>query len=641
LLSGCPGLHILVTSRESLHLRNERRLRIPPLASAPAIELFCERAQAVDSNFELTTHNAALIAQICRRLDYLPLALELVAARVDLLAPVQILDYLEQDRLQIVGDAAIDLPAHQQTLHRAIERSYQLLDAREQALFRTLAVFAGGWNLVAAQAVTGNGNPELDHTQLTPESPTPEFIVRMSSLTNKSLIYAQRLDTEEARYYLLETIRAYAALQLQQHAETQIYAARHAGYFMAFTQREVERRFAAGQKWLENLKREYENIEVALRWLLENDPARALRLALSLHPFWENGGYQRQAGRWLQQILAANPLPSLERTYALLHSGVYAQQRSEYKAATHLLEEAHVLFAKLNHLAGMAEVLRAQGWLAADMNLGRRTVELFEESLALYRQLNDKAMMSMVLADLVHVLSDPAHDYERARAYAEESVALAQDLGQPYALAYAMRQVGVNETRSGNYAAAARAYRAALAVMRQLNSVRDLPWLLSFVGEAAWHQGDWVAAQAAWQEALQIFQEQQLDYGLMLTYHHLGQLARVQSDFHAAARYYSQSLRRCWDMQHMYMVSRCLAGQGGVALGQGDLSVAAHLLAAAFRLFDTLHPFLAAPDQADYAQLRAQVEQRMAAPEFILAWNSGQAFSAAEAVEMALHFSKV
>ncbi|MDQ3588799.1 MAG: helix-turn-helix domain-containing protein, partial [Actinomycetota bacterium] len=315
LVEACPGLTVLATSRASLRLGGEHQFPVPPLplpeatslaavdvlSRSPAVELFCQRARAVTPDFGLTAANASTVARICQRLDGLPLAIELAAARVKLFPPKALLDRLDR-RLQLLGGGARDLPQRQRTLRDAIAWSYDLLDAEEQTLFRRLAVFAGGCTLEAAEAVCGPG-PD--------GSEGGDVLETLASLVDNNLLVS-RSETpsgegyEGPRFTMLETIREYAAERLRSSGEAEEMGRAHALYYLALaesTQPEVSAREPL--EWLGLLEEEHDNLRAALRWVIwDREADTAARLALAVWRFWAERHHLSEGRRWLEAVLA-------------------------------------------------------------------------------------------------------------------------------------------------------------------------------------------------------------------------------------------------------------------------------------------------------------------------------------------------
>jgi tetratricopeptide (TPR) repeat protein len=263
-----------------------------------------------------------------------------------------------------------------------------------------------------------------------------------------------------------------------------------------------------------------------------------------------------------------------------------------------------------------------------------RARQCFEESLPLFRSQNNRLMVATVLSNLVHVLSYSAASYEQTRAYAEESLTIFRELGQPHGIALALRQLGINETRMGNYATAAAAYDAALDIWRRRGGHHELAWTLEMLGEAYWLLGDSAAANSQWMEALSLFQTMDEEFGTMVVFHHLGQVERVGDNLARAAHYYGRSLHYFGKLENLYFVSRCLAGLGGVALAREKAETAANLLAAAYRLLRLLPPFLAPADQADYDHLVESARLALGEAGFRAAWEAGTNLSTEQAIRL-------
>ncbi len=287
LLAACPGLCILVTSRERLHLRAEQRYKVPPLALASAVELFVQRAQAVDADFSCTPHNQPTLDAICQRLDCLPLAIELCAAQIDLLAPAQLLAQLQNHRLNLLVDGAHDLPPRQRTLRNAIGYSYALLNAAERLLLRRLGVFVGGFTLDAVAALAAD--------RLEPAA----VQATLHALISKSLVRAETSPTGEQRFQLLETIREFALEQLRAHGDEARMRERHFdAYLQLFRTGDSYLRRAEAATWLARLEPELDNLRAALQWAL--DAARYEDVTWLMQAagwFWRMRGYWNENNR--------------------------------------------------------------------------------------------------------------------------------------------------------------------------------------------------------------------------------------------------------------------------------------------------------------------------------------------------------
>ena len=386
LLAGSPGLRVVVTSRAVLHLSGEQTYEVPPLsvpnpadlpslselAGYEAVALFVERARAVKPGFALTDGNARAVAEICHRLDGLPLALELAAARIRLLTPEAILERLER-RLPLLVGGATDLPMRQQTLRGAIDWSYDLLDIAERRLFERLAVFAGGWTIEAADMICNPG-AELGIDTLD----------GLTSLADKSLIHAIPTDDEESRFGTLQVIREYAGEKLRSGPDSDELPRRHAAHVLALAELAgPELRSANLRTWQQRLRREQENLRAALRWAIDGGEAEVgLRTAGAIWDYWHYWAELREGARWLEALLA---LPAA----------------------------GPATLVRAKALRGLAGILYWQG--DAD-----RSFALYEEALAITRTLGDEQLIAATLHDIAWAALGRG-DLVVASAFATES----------------------------------------------------------------------------------------------------------------------------------------------------------------------------------------------------------------------------
>jgi predicted ATPase/DNA-binding XRE family transcriptional regulator len=433
LLAACPRLSLLVTSRTLLNVRGERALAVSPLplpdaeappdvetlAAAPAVAMFVERAQAVRPDFVLAPDNASEVAEICRRLDGLPLAIELAAARVGLLPPRALLTRLERRLSMLVGGAR-DLPARQRTLRDALAWSHDLLPAAEQSLFRRLGVFAGGATLEAVEAVC-----HLDGEE--------ETLRWLEALVDHSLLRQEEHGASEPRLGMLETIHEYALECLEKSGELRLLRQRHADFFRVMAeQAESALQGAEQAAWLQRLEQDHDNLRAALRWTQEGAALElGLRLAGALWHFWWLRGYLTEGRLWLEGLLA-QPMPAgkgapapLVRAKALNGAAWLAYAQTDYNAATLLAEQARTLSHDADDRRGRAFALTTLAAVAVDRQDYQGATVLQEEALTLYRTLDDSWAIGACLNNL-GLMAGLQGDFARASTLLEESVALAR-----------------------------------------------------------------------------------------------------------------------------------------------------------------------------------------------------------------------
>ncbi|MBP7964760.1 MAG: tetratricopeptide repeat protein [Caldilineaceae bacterium] len=587
LLAECPGLRVLVTSQERLHLRGEQQVRVAPLGAEAASALFVQCAQAADEGFALTDHNRPTIAAICGRLDCLPLAIELSASRMDQLSPQQLLARLTEKHLDLGNPGPQDLPPHQRTLAAAIQRSYRLLSAQEQRLFRGLAVFVGDFDAVT---VTELG---LDP-------------IWLESLATRSLIQLERRG--DARCYrLLETLRTFASDQLILTGENGRLRHDHAAWMLRLArQADKAMRSAERPNWLARLDNGIDNLRAALGWAVQFEPETALALAGVLQEFWYSRGYNDEGREWLRRSLAAAPGATADRVRALNALGQLLGQQSDYAEAQRQLDQAETLARSLNDPAGLAETLRLAAWAANDRHDQAKAIALFHEALPLFRSLGDRVHTADTLTSLAHFgMMTPETDRGQIQQWLQESLVAFREVGDLPGPIFALHQKGLLAVADGAYDAAARHYDEALTLARALGQKPEIAWGLGLLGEAYWLRGDLESALACWQEAHHHFLALGSREAVAITQHHLGQVARRQGNLDQATALYTESLAAHQAAGDQDMIARCLAGLGAVALARGDKTEAAHLLGAAKILFDRLPPFLSPADAAEFRQLLA------------------------------------
>jgi predicted ATPase len=493
LLRFCPDLHILATSREVLRIGGETAWRVPPLKLPPlvsagpspatsspvllllqeverseAVRLFIARAAVALPGFALTDGNAPTVACICHRLDGLPLAIELAAARVSALGLEQLAARLADRFRLLTGGSRTALPRHQ-TLRATLEWSYALLAEPEQRLFDRLAVFAGGWTLEAAEAVgAGDGIESADVLEL------------LIHLVDKSLVVAQEGLRGEAWYRLLETLREYGWEGLTRSGGADATLRRHVAFFLALAERAEPELMGAEQRvWLGRLEHQHDNLRAALRWTMESGEAElGLRLAGALGWFWSFHGHYSEGRRWLEGLLGVAggggaAALAATRAKALSSAGHLAIYQGDYSRAAALLEESLVMFRDLGDKGGIAGSLLRLGITARYQGDYRRAVALEEESLRLFRDLGDKYGITHTLMNLGAAATDQG-DYRRATALEEESLRLSQDLGDKLWSAYALLNLGRIAWYQGDYGRAAAVLEESLTIFRDLGDKRGM-----------------------------------------------------------------------------------------------------------------------------------------------------------------------
>jgi predicted ATPase/DNA-binding CsgD family transcriptional regulator len=447
LLLACPRLRVVATSRQPLGVSGEATWRVPSLAvldprvasgdelgASDAVRLFLDRSRSVLPGFALTDLNAASVAQICRRLDGIPLAIELAAARVNALGVEQILARLD-DRFRLLADASRRVPARHRTLAATVEWSHDLLTDDEKLLFRRLAVFAGGWTLEAAEAVCSGDGLQAE-----------EVFDRLSRLADRSLVVVEGQETV-ARYGLLETLRQYGWQRLEASGEAAILRDRHLNWYLALAQRaDAAFNGPAQAMWLTVLEREHDNARAALRWCLDSSANdRALALATAYASFWEIRGhrYRTEGRRWLEDGLAASspdaPGPTWAR--AAYWAGTFAAEQFDFRRAVVLLQDSLDRCEVLQDQRGRAEALHGLGQVALQQGDYAQAKDRLSRSGQLARELGDQLMLAWVLRALGSVARAQG-DPDQALSLANESLVLCRTIGDDHQAGHVLDQIG-------------------------------------------------------------------------------------------------------------------------------------------------------------------------------------------------------
>jgi predicted ATPase len=635
LLEASPRLKVLVTSRSSLRLREERVVPVPPLAlpdlahlppppdllQYAAVDLFVQRASSVRPDFAITHENAAAVAAICVHLDGLPLAIELAAARINVLPPQTLLPRLMK-RFEVLRAGTRDLPPRQQTLRSAIDWSYDLLDQRGQTFFRRLAVFAGGWTTEAAEEVCN-----IDHDL------GPDVLDQLETLIDNSLVAQPEAASGAPRCAMLETVREYARLRLADSSsgEQDVLQRRHADFFLALAER-AEPQLTSGSRdpWLAQLEVEYGNLRAALEWSSATigEQERELRLAAALGWLWYFGGVLQEGRDWMEHALARTPVPPRTPSGAkgLYASGGLARVQGNYAAARARVEEAVALCREIGDRPGLAHALIYLGTLEMSQGNLKAAQAQFTESVGILRDDRDdgtrwwQAFALWGLGEALLASGEP----QTAQSIYEESVALFRADDDAWGTAFALNSLGRLAEAEGRYAAARSLYGESMGLFRRLadqwcDGIRTLSWdlifPLEFMGQgfAALRQGDYEDAKAIFEERMGRWREIGNQTGMGLSLIGFAALALARGQPKASPEQDEVWFRR--------------ARRGTVLLAAADTLAKARGFRQGFRLF----PW----NRAEFDHWLATAHTRLDDATFAAAWAEGQAMTLEQATVLA------
>jgi predicted ATPase/tetratricopeptide (TPR) repeat protein len=626
LLTSSEHLSILATSREALRVSGEFPYRVPSLeflsldvistidqlSTIESVRLFVERAAVALPGFTIDVQNGFTIAQICRRLDGIPLAIELAAARTNMLSCQQILTRLDDRFNFLTGGLHSDLPRHQ-TLRAMIQWSYDLLPAQEQLLFNRLSVFAGGWSLEAAEQVcVGNNDVE-----------TFQILDLLTQLLNKSLIVVERTQGLKPRYHMLETIRQYAEEKALASSEREIIRHSHLTYFVEMAEQADENLHSSDMiMWLDRLETELDNMRAALAWGLESNIEFMLRLAGALPKFWHTRGFTLEGIKWLDQGLSAEkategnqPLMlnrSIIRGKALIANLTLLTRLPDFEKATTCYNESLALFQALGPEGkpGMAWALL----LGAASNLTDQEVPSLEQSLALFYETGDKIGISECLIQLADY-AEFEEDYGKATALVEAHLSLRREIGDQDGIGAALLKLGVFAFFwKDDYEQAVTFFEESLCCFRSITKKSGVSWVLANYGEVCLWYGDYARAARNFEEGRRLAQDvgekflyAQNSYGLGVTnwfhgdyagaiqmiktsmpifnelwhcrgvpwiFHVLGDIALARADEQTAAQLYEDEMTLSEEQQDHMNISIALCGLGKLAWAKGDYDLA-------------------------------------------------------------------
>lgn len=682
LLRSCPELRIVTTSREGLGIAGECVFQVPPLAvptgrsfspeelgHIESVELFVERAKAVNAGFALSADNFAPVQEICRRLDGIPLAIELAVARIKVMSAQEIANRLDDRFRLLTGGSRAALP-HHQTLRALIDWSYESLAAHEAALLRRLSIFAGGWTLDSAIAVCAGDDLE-----------EWEVLDLLSRLVDKSLV---EIDAEggqrtgKTRYRMLETVRSYARARLVEQGESDIVRERHCNLCLALAE-DADRQLTGEEQglWLTRLEAEHDNLRLAVETcrLPGPDSTRGLRLAGALGRFWEVHGHWSE-GRGICAEMIARPDPgdpaargkvlvcagnlalcqgdgrqariayaeslALRRqlgdkpgiAQSLNSLGLIAWTRGEFDESRLLYAESLAVRRELGDQRGIALSLNNLGNLARDQGQYEEARLLHEESLAIKRRLGDRRRIASSLNNLGVVLRRLG-DYRKARTFYEESLAIRRDLGDKQGIAQSLNSLGNLAEEEGGYRDARALHVESLAIKRELGDRRGTVVSLVNIANVLRRQGEHAGARSLLEESLEIEREIGSEKRIAVLLHLLGIVCAKLDDHSPAQAFLTESLTIRHRIGDRSGIAESLESLALLAAARGAAERAAFLLGAADALGRDMHSEGPSPEPeraAGEAALRASLGDELYAQK----WAAGQGAPLAEAIRLAL-----
>ena len=638
-LAACPHLKILVTSREVLHVHAEHEFPVSPLglpdpghlpdlaalSHYTAVALFLQRAQAVKPDFQISNANARTIAEICVRLDGLPLAIELAAARIKLFPPQALLARLDQ-RLAVLTGTSRDVPTRQQTLRNTIAWSYHLLDAAEQRLFRRLSVFAGGCTLEAVEAVCADASDGGEAGQV---------LESVASLLDKSLLQQTEQEGEQPRLLMLETIREYGLEVLGASGEMEITRQAHALYYVQLSE-EAEPELAGPRQamWLERLEQEHENLRAVMQWSLEQAAGErgdgrtreiALRLGGALRQFWYMRSYFSEGRDFLEQALTrSNEVAVSVRAKALLAATRLNVSLGYLDRAEALCEESLALYRELGDTASIASsfhLLAAIAWGRGNLAMARSQEE---KSLALFKEVGDKRSVASALVYLGNLTIDQG-EYTRARSLLEDSLEMNRKVGDTTSIADSLFNLArLCYVSQGDLTQAHTWLEESLALYRELGDKVSIAYYFQLGGLLALGEGDMALARSRVEQAVALFKEMRHRYGTTVSLYALAQVVGASGDDTRSQSLYEEGIALARKEGNRQTIAFGLEGLARVVAVQGEVSWAARLWGAAEILRETIGAPVPPVERPAYESSVTAARAQLGEKPFAAAWAEGR-----------------
>jgi predicted ATPase len=641
LLSTSTALRVMATSRERLNLSAELPFRVPSLAvpervaeqnlekspeNYDSVKLFVERAKVQRPDFMVTRLNAPILASLCRRLDGIPLAIELAAARIGAM-PLDVLERRLDHCFRILTGGDRASPLRHQTLRSTIDWSYDLLEEKQKELLERLSVFADGCRLEAAEQVCAEHGIE-----------EWEVLDLLTSLVEKNLVVFEEQE-EQGRYRLLETIRQYAAEKLLEGGQRERFQERHQRFYLALAE-EAEPHLKGTQQgeWLWRLETEHENLRAALnRSLLEPDSGAVLRFCGLLCLFWWRRGHLSEGRQWcawaLEKTSAAARVP--ERAQALSGAGSLAYLQGDYTAARTFYEQSILLLREIEDRSGLARSLIGLGNVISNQNDYVGALALYEQSRALCEEIGDRRGLAASLQGLGGVTFAQGEDVS-ALSWYQQAFIIFQEIGDRSNAANSLRSVGWGTFKQGQYAAAQPYFAESLAICRERGDRSGIAYSLRGLGDVAHAQGDSQTARPLYAESLTICREIGDRSGTAYALLNLGSVSEAQSDYRAAQSFYEQSLPLFQKIGSASIFALFLDALAGLNAKESKTERATVLWGAVDALRKQIGFALSPTEQEVYDDKVAKARQILGEEASSIAWVHGSSLSLDQAIAVAM-----
>ncbi len=647
LSDSCPKLKFLVTSRKPLRIHGEQEFAMPSLpvpslkilpsigemSENPSIALFMERTHAIKPDFEITDENSRDIAEICVRVDGLPLALELAAARMKILPAHMILTRLGS-RLGLLTGGARDLAARQQTLRNTIAWSHDLLNESEKKLFRRLAVFVGGFTLEAAENVCliENDLNVMDDITALLDNSLLKRIEETKPEGGKSSVES------EYRFGFLETIREFASECLKKSSESDTIEKARTDFFTMLAEKaEPKLNGPEAILWLERLELEHDNMRAGLRWSIDRkETATSLRLAGALGLFWEYHNHLKEGSQFLDAVTKISPLESSISTAKVLSKeGILAVYRADYRRAIDLLREAYSMSLRIGDRNGMAQSMRGLAFAANSQGEFSKASALYEESGNLFRELKDSVGIAFSLKGLSWSLRNLG-DTATAKSLLNESTEIFRKLGDKYNLATCLNLQGQTGIKTDDYNVCRVLLMESLAIGELIHDNGMIGISQMSLGELERLHGNDVEAISFYKKGVVIFEEYGQRSLLAWSYHNMAHSMIHLKQYSEATKYFARAVSLFRELKETAGLAHCLAGLGGIALAEGSPDRAARLFGATEAIVEKTRTSLDPVDLIEFERNLSSTRTQLGSEKFSAETTVGRGLTLEQAVAYGL-----
>ena len=635
LLIKCPDLKIIATSREALNCRGELTFRLPSLTlpdisvnNTPeqisvyeSVRLFIERALAVNPLFRINNDNAPAVSGICNRLDGIPLAIELAAARIKILSVEKIYERLDDRFNLLTGGKRTALP-RQQTLRALIDWSYDLLSENEKILWSRLSVFSGGWTLEAAEKVCSDETISKN-----------DILELLSQLSEKSVII---YDEIKDRYRILESLKQYGIEKLSDGKEIFL---QHLNYFLEMSEKAKPELIGENTKfWMHKIEADHNNFISAIEWSVRNENSeKGIITAAALGRFWNITGQYSTGIRIIEIILeSAGALCKSSKVNVLNWIGSFKSSQGDYEQAKKYYEEILIIRKETGDKSGIAGSIHNLGNVALSQGDYEKAKKYYEESLAIYKEIGDKIGIATPILSLGNVALNQG-DYEQAKKYYEESLVIKKEIGNKDGIARSINNLGNLAYYQGDYEQADKYYKESLHICKEIGSKNGIAASISNLGSVASNLGDYELAKKYYEESLAIRKEIGNKNGIAESIKNVGNVAYDQGDFKQSKKLFEESLSIYKEIGYKIGMADSINYLGNAAYRLGEFEKAIKLLSASEKVLESMGAVLVKKEQKIKDENIAKLHEQLCDEEFDKYREEGRKMTLEEAVKLAVN----